>query len=154
MPQSLPLEFDCDPARLDRDMIHHYLSQQSYWAAGLPRDIFERSLASSLCFGAYADGQQVAFARMITDQATFAYLADVFVLPQWRGQGISKALMAFIMAYPGLQNLRRMMLATADAHGLYAQYGFTALSSPQRMMEKLDQQVYQRLSAESSAQQG
>ncbi|NWK77795.1 GNAT family N-acetyltransferase [Aquitalea sp. LB_tupeE] len=156
MPQSLPLEFDCDPARLDRDMIYHYLSQQSYWAAGLPRDIFERSLAGSLCFGAYVDGQQVAFARMITDQATFAYLADVFVLPLWRGQGVSKALMAFIMAYPGLQNLRRMMLATADAHGLYAQYGFGALSSPERMMEKLDQQVYQRLAAatDSRAQQG
>lgn len=147
MQMVLPLEFDCDPARLDRDMIHAYLNGASYWAAGLPRDIFERSLDGSLCFGVYVAGQQVAFARMITDQATVAYLADVFVLPDWRGRGISKALMAHIMAYPGLQNLRRMLLATADAHGLYAQYGFTPLAHPERMMEKSDQQVYQRLAA-------
>lgn len=147
MQMALPLEFDCDPARLERDMIYAYLSGESYWAAALPRDIFERSLDGSLCFGVYVAGQQVAFARMITDQATFAYLADVFVLPDWRGRGISKALMAHIMAYPGLQNLRRMMLATADAHGLYAQYGFTPLAHPERMMEKSDQQVYQRLAA-------
>ena len=154
MPLPPHLEFDCDPVRLDRDMVHHYLSQESYWAAGLPRDIFERSLAGSLCFAAYVNGQQVAFARMITDQATFAYLADVFVLPDWRGHGISKALMAFIMAHPGLQNLRRMLLATADAHGLYAQYGFTPLSNPERMMEKLDSQVYQRLAAMQPDGQG
>jgi len=150
MQTALTLEFDCDPARLDRDMIHAYLSGESYWAAGLPRDIFERSLAGSLCFGVYVAGQQVGFARMITDQATFAYLADVFVLPAWRGRGISKALMAHVMAHPGLQQLRRMLLATADAHGLYAQYGFTPLSSPGRMMEKLDQQLYQRLAADAA----
>ena len=154
MQTDLTLAFDCDPARLDRDMIYAYLSGESYWAAGLPRAIFERSLAGSLCFGVYVAGQQVGFARVITDQATVAYLADVFVLPDWRGRGISKALLAYIMAYPGLQGLRRMLLATADAHGLYAQYGFTPLSKPERMMEKLDQQVYQRLSAELSAQQG
>ncbi|MBV8679499.1 MAG: GNAT family N-acetyltransferase [Aquitalea sp.] len=147
--QTAPLEFDTDPARLDRDMIHDYLRRDSYWAAGLPREVFERSLAGSLCFGAYVTGKQVGFARMITDQATFAYLADVFVLPDWRGHGISKAMMAYIMAHPGLQNLRRMLLATADAHGLYAQYGFTALSRPERMMERLDQQVYQRLAGQN-----
>lgn len=147
MSDTLALEFDCDPARLERDMIYHYLSQQSYWAAGLPRAVFERSLAGSLCFGVYVAGKQVGFARMITDQATFAYLADVFVLPDWRGRGISKALLAHITAYPVLQNLRRMLLATADAHGLYAQFGFTALSRPAYMMERLDQQVYQRLAA-------
>ena len=145
MSDTLALEFDCDPARLERDMIYAYLSGESYWAAGLPRDVFERSLAGSLCFGVYVAGKQVGFARMITDQATFAYLADVFVLPDWRGRGISKALLAYILAHPGLQGLRRMLLATADAHGLYAQYGFTALSRPERMMERLDQQVYQRL---------
>lgn len=145
MSDTLALEFDCDPARLERDMIYAYLSGESYWAAGLPRDVFERSLAGSLCFGVYVAGKQVGFARMITDQATFAYLADVFVLPDWRGRGISKALLAHIVDHPGLQGLRRMLLATADAHGLYAQFGFTALSSPQRMMERLDQQVYQRL---------
>ncbi|RMD00209.1 N-acetyltransferase [Aquitalea palustris] len=145
MSDTLVLEFDCDPARLERDMIYAYLSGESYWAAGLPRDVFERSLAGSLCFGVYVAGKQVGFARMITDQATFAYLADVFVLPDWRGRGISKALLEHILAHPGLQGLRRMLLATADAHGLYAQYGFTALSRPERMMERLDQQVYQRL---------
>ena len=145
MSDTLALEFDCDPARLERDMIYAYLSGESYWAAGLPRDVFERSLAGSLCFGVYVAGKQVGFARMITDQATFAYLADVFVLPDWRGRGISKALLEHILAHPGLQGLRRMLLATADAHGLYAQYGFTALSRPERMMERLDQQVYQRL---------
>ncbi len=147
MSDTLALEFDCDPARLERDMIYAYLSGESYWAAGLPRDVFERSLAGSLCFGVYVAGKQVGFARMITDQATFAYLADVFVLPDWRGRGISKALLAHILAHPGLQGLRRMLLATADAHGLYAQYGFTALSRPERMMERLDQQVYQRQGA-------
>ncbi|MBA4708329.1 GNAT family N-acetyltransferase [Aquitalea aquatica] len=145
MSDTLALEFDCDLARLERDMIYAYLSGESYWAAGLPRDVFERSLAGSLCFGVYVAGKQVGFARMITDQATFAYLADVFVLPDWRGSGISKALLEHILAHPGLQGLRRMLLATADAHGLYAQYGFTALSRPERMMERLDQQVYQRL---------
>ena len=145
MSDTLALEFDCDPARLERDMIYAYLSGESYWAAGLPRDVFERSLAGSLCFGVYVAGKQVGFARMITDQATFAYLADVFVLPDWRGRGISKALLAHILAHPGLQGLRRMLLATADAHGLYAQFGFTALSRPERMMERLDQLVYQRL---------
>lgn len=148
--QALQLEFDTDPARLERDMIHGYLSRESYWAAGLPREVFERSLAGSLCFGVYVADRQVGFARMITDQATFAYLADVFVLPDWRGRGISKALLAYIMAYPALQNLRRMLLATADAHGLYAQYGFSALSRPERMMEKLEQQVYQRLAGQAA----
>ncbi|WP_293760697.1 GNAT family N-acetyltransferase [uncultured Aquitalea sp.] len=143
MPQSL--EFDTDIARLDREMVFRYLSEESYWARGIPRDIFERSLAGSLCFGVYRDGKQVAFARMITDKATFAYLADVFVRPDARGQGVSKALMAFIGQHPDLQHLRRMMLATADAHELYRQFGFTALSKPERLMEKLDQDIYRKL---------
>lgn len=143
MPQSL--EFDTDIARLDREMVFRYLSEESYWARGIPRDIFERSLAGSLCFGVYRDGKQVAFARMITDKATFAYLADVFVRPDARGQGVGKALMAFIGQHPDLQHLRRMMLATADAHELYRQFGFTALSKPERLMEKLDQDIYRKL---------
>ncbi len=143
MPQSL--EFDTDIARLDREMVFRYLSEESYWARGIPRDIFERSLAGSLCFGVYRDGKQVAFARMITDKATFAYLADVFVRPDARGQGVSKALMAFIGQHPDLQHMRRMMLATADAHELYRQFGFTALSKPERLMEKLDQDIYRKL---------
>ncbi|MBV8048194.1 MAG: GNAT family N-acetyltransferase [Paludibacterium sp.] len=140
--------FDTRPERLDRDAIYRYLSQESYWARGLPRAVFDRSLAGSLCFGGYDEtGALVAFARVITDRATFGYLADVFVLPGWRGQGISKALMRYILDYPELQNLRRFMLATADAHGLYAGYGFTPLSKPERLMERLDQDVYRRMTA-------
>ena len=142
----MSIEFDTDKQRLDRDMVYRYLSGESYWARGLPRDIFERSLEGALCIGGYdADGRQVAFARVISDYATFAYLGDVFVLDSVRGQGVGKALMAYIENHPQLQNLRRFMLATADAHGLYAQYGFTALSAPERIMEKLDPEVYLRL---------
>lgn len=142
----MSIEFDTDKQRLDRDMVYRYLSGESYWARGLPRDIFERSLDGALCIGGYdADGRQVAFARVISDYATFAYLGDVFVLDSVRGQGVGKALMAYIESHPQLQNLRRFMLATADAHGLYAQYGFTALSAPERIMEKLDPEVYLRL---------
>ena len=141
--------FSDDAARLDRDMIYAYLSGQSYWAGGLPRDIFDASLAGSLCIGGYdAAGRQVAFARLITDYATFSYLADVFVHDAARGQGISKAMMRYIQLHPRLQNLRRSMLATADAHGLYAQFGYNGLSKPERIMEKLEANVYQRLTAE------
>ncbi|BEV71477.1 MULTISPECIES: GNAT family N-acetyltransferase [unclassified Paludibacterium] len=142
----MSVTFDTDPTRLDRERVFAYLSQQSYWARGLPRAVFERSLQGSLCIGGYDEqGEQVAFARVITDYATFGYLSDVFVIEARRGQGISKALMQFILAHPELQNLRRFMLATADAHGLYAGFGFTPLSKPERLMERLDQQVYQRL---------
>jgi GNAT superfamily N-acetyltransferase len=130
-----------DPARLDVPLIYDYLSNQSYWAPGISRELVERSIANSLCFGAYtADGQQVGFARIISDRATFAYLCDVFVLDAYRGQGISKLLMRHITDHPELQGLRRWMLGTRDAHSLYAQYGFTPLASPQRFMEnaKLD----------------
>ncbi len=144
----MAIAFDTDKQRLDRDMVYRYLSGESYWARGLPRDIFERSLDGALCIGGYDEhGQQVAFARVITDYATFAYLGDVFVLDSVRGQGVGKALMAYIQAHPQLQNLRRFMLATADAHGLYAQYGFTALGAPERIMEKVEPDIYQRLAA-------
>ncbi|TDR79887.1 GNAT family N-acetyltransferase [Paludibacterium purpuratum] len=147
----MPITFDTDPQRLDRETIYRFLSQESYWARDLPRAIFERSLAGSLCFGGYDDaGTQVAFARVVTDRATFGYLADVFVHADWRGQGIGKALVRFILDYPELQDLRRFMLATADAHSLYAGYGFTPLSAPDRLMERLDQGVYRRLAAQAS----
>ncbi|MCQ4145415.1 GNAT family N-acetyltransferase [Vogesella sp. AC12] len=142
----MAITFDTDKQRLDRDMVYRYLSGESYWARGLPRDIFERSLDGSLCIGGYDEhGRQVAFARVISDFATFAYLGDVFVLDSVRGQGVGKALMSYIQAHPQLQNLRRFMLATADAHGLYAQYGFAALGAPQRIMEKVEPDIYQRL---------
>ena len=133
-----------DPARLDVELIHGFL-RESYWAEGIPRDIVARAIQNSLCFGAYSRNQQIAFARVVSDFATFAYLADVFVLAPWRGRGISKALMAEIVRHPDLQNLRRWLLGTKDAHGLYQRYGFTAPRFPERHMERTDPGVYLRM---------
>ena len=127
-------DISTDPGRLDLDAIHAYLSR-SYWSPGVPRAVVARAIAHSLCFGIYRDGAQVGFARVISDRATFAYLADVYVLEGHRGQGLSKRLVAQILAHPELQGLRRFLLATADAHGLYAQFGFRPLTAPDRMME-------------------
>ena len=124
-----------DPSRLDRAMIHAWLSQRSYWAEGIPREIVDRSLDHSLCFGVYEGGAQVGFARVVTDRATFAWLADVFILETHRGRGLSKRLVQFIVAHPDMCGLRRFMLGTLDAHGLYAQFGFTPLAHPERFME-------------------
>ena len=123
-----------DRARLDVDWIHASL-RETYWAKGIPRDVVERSLANSMVFGAYDGERQIAVARVITDHATFAYLADVFVDPAYRGRGIGVALMRAIRAHPDLQNLRRWLLATANAHGLYQKFGFTPLAEPSRFME-------------------
>lgn len=129
------ISISTDKTLLDVTMIHRYLSRDSYWAKNIPLDIVERSIENSLCFGLYKDSLQAGFARVITDYATFAYLADVFILPEHRKQGLSKQLLAYIRDFPDLRGLRRWMLATADAQGLYAQYGFTELSKPERMME-------------------
>jgi len=141
--QALPAgyEISCDPARLDVGLIHGWLAQ-SYWSPGVPRAIVEKAIANSICFGIYAPGGQVGFGRVVTDRATFAYLADVFVLDAHRGVGLSKQLMAAVVAHPELQGLRRFMLATRDAHGLYAQFGFTPLANPATMMEVLRPDVY------------
>jgi N-acetylglutamate synthase-like GNAT family acetyltransferase len=133
-----------DPARLDVEVIHGFL-RESYWAEGIPREVVERAILNSLCFGVYSRNQQIAFARVVSDYATFAYLADVFVLAPWRGQGISKALMAEIVHHPDLQQLRRWLLGTKDAHGLYQRYGFTAPQFPERHMERTDPGVYLRM---------
>ncbi|MFN8006271.1 MAG: GNAT family N-acetyltransferase [Terriglobia bacterium] len=125
---------DTDPARLDRDAIFEFLSQ-SYWAKGITREIVERSIQNSLCFGAYAWDKQVGFARVVTDFATFAYLADVFVLESFRGRGIGRKMLAAVLAHPQLQGLRRWLLATRDAHGIYSQFGFVPLKAPGRFME-------------------
>ena len=126
-----------DTSMLDLDLTHHYLSEISYWAKGRSREIVERSMQNSLNFGMYdREGKQVGFARVVTDYATFAYLADVFILEKHRGRGLSKWLMETILAHPGLQGLRRWMLATWDAHGLYEKYGFTTLARPERFMER------------------
>lgn len=121
--------------KLDAAYIHRFLSQ-SYWAEEIPLEVVQRSIRGSLCFGVYHNNKQIGFARIITDEATFAYLCDVFIDENFRGKGISKWLMETIIAYPGLQGLRRFMLATRDAHGLYRQYGFTELTFTDRWMHK------------------
>jgi GNAT superfamily N-acetyltransferase len=127
-------EVDSDPARLDMDVIHGFLTN-TYWSPGISRERVERAVRNSLCFGVYEGDRQVGFARVVTDQATFAYLADVFIVETHRGQGLAKALMSAIVADARLQGLRRWMLATRDAHALYERYGFTPLAKPQRFME-------------------
>ncbi|HEX3982743.1 MAG TPA: GNAT family N-acetyltransferase [Acidisoma sp.] len=132
-----------DPMRLDLDVIHRFLGEESYWACGIPRRVVERSIENSLCFGLYHGTVQVGLARVVTDKATFALLADVFVLPAHRGQGLSKCLVQSVMSHPELQGLRRHLLLTSDAHGLYSQFGFTPLGSPTRFMEIVKPDIYQ-----------
>ena len=138
------LEISDDKGRLDVPLIHRFLSEEAYWSLGIPLSTVQRAINHSLCFGGYVGGQQVAFARVITDRATFGYLSDVFVLPAHRGQGHSKALMATILEHPELQGLRRLSLATSDAQGLYAGFGFTPPSAPDSLMEKYDPEIYRR----------
>jgi GNAT superfamily N-acetyltransferase len=135
-----------DAQRLDVDAIHAYLAR-SYWAEAIPREVVERLVSHSLCFGLYHKGRQVGFARAVTDRATFAYLADVYVLEEHRGRGLGKWLVQIVMAHPDLQNLRRFMLATKDAHGLYKQFGFTPLNFPDRLMECLHPDVYKQITS-------
>jgi GNAT superfamily N-acetyltransferase len=127
------LEISTDPVRLDVGLVCEFL-QSSYWASGRRRSVIERSMKNSLCFGAYLGARQVAFARVVSDRAVFAYLMDVFVLPEFRGRGISRALMRAIVDHPELQHLRVFLLATRDAHGLYSKFGFRPLAEPDRWM--------------------
>ncbi|WP_017220162.1 GNAT family N-acetyltransferase [Moritella dasanensis] len=128
---------------MDLDVIHGFISA-SYWAKGIPMATLQRSLENSLCFGVFTQGgEQVGFARMITDKATFAYLSDVFVLEAHQGKGLSKLLMTAIIAHPELQGLRRMLLATSDAHGLYQQFGFKALADPDIYMTLHRPNIYE-----------
>jgi GNAT superfamily N-acetyltransferase len=131
-----------DRTLLDRALIHRFLSEDSYWAPGIPREVVERSIEHSLCFGIYRAGRQLGFARVVTDSATFAWLADVFVVKDQRGHGLSKRLMAAIVAHPRLQGLRRFLLGTLDAHGLYEQYGFAPIKNVERFMEILRPNPY------------
>lgn len=123
-----------DKSLLDMDLIYNYLSQESYWAKNIPREKVLTSVENSLCFGIYKGGHQVGFARVVTDKATFAYLADVLIVGGFRGLGLSKWLVQTILAHEDLQGLRRWLLATADAHKLYSQFGFLPLTSPERWM--------------------
>lgn len=127
-----------DPLLLDIPSIHAYLSSSAYWAMGRPMEVVQRSIQNSLNFGLYRDARQIGFARVVTDFATFAWLADVFVLPEFRGEGLGKWLIETVVNYPRLAGLRRWILATRDAHGLYGQYGFTPLSAPQTFMERFN----------------
>jgi GNAT superfamily N-acetyltransferase len=127
-------EITNDVKRFDIEAIHAFLSR-SYWSPGVARAIVERAIANSLCFGVLRGTEQVGFGRVVTDRATFAYLADVYVLEEHRGNGLAKRLMEAVVAHPDLRGLRRMLLATKDAHALYAKYGFKSLAAPERMME-------------------
>ena len=138
-----PFVISTDPARLDLAVIHSFLTT-SYWARGIPLATVQAAIAHSLPFGIYEGDRQVGFARVITDYTTFALLADVFVLEPWRGQGLSKWLVACVLAHPDLQGLRRWLLATRDAHGLYRQAGFQPLRAPDRWMEIHDPDLYTR----------
>ncbi len=135
-------ELSSDPVRLDRALIHRFLCEQAYWSTGVPREVVDRAIDHSLCFGVYRRGAQVAFARTVTDRATFAYLADVFVLPEWRGDGLGPWMVGVALRHPDLQGLRRFLLATKDAHGLYARFGFAPLAHPARFLERFDPDVY------------
>ncbi|MBV8467467.1 MAG: GNAT family N-acetyltransferase [Burkholderiales bacterium] len=136
-------EIDTDRRRLDMDKAHSMVAN-SYWGKGIPVDTFSRSVAGALCFGIYHGAELVGFARVISDYATIAYLGDVIIDPAHRGKGLSKWLMACIHGHPDLQGLRRWMLITSDAHGLYAQNGYTALATPERWMERHTPNAYQR----------
>ncbi|PBQ32616.1 GNAT family N-acetyltransferase [Sphingobacteriaceae bacterium] len=127
--------FSNDKKKLQIDVIHTYLSKESYWAQNISIELVEKTIAGSECFGIYQGYALIGFARVITDLASFGYLADVFVLEEHRGKGLSKELIAFIMNYEPVTKFRRFMLATKDAHGLYAQFGFTPLAEPGRFME-------------------
>lgn len=133
----------CDPAKLDLTVVATFLGD-SYWAKGIPVETVRRSIEGSLCFALLAGERQVGFARVITDRTTIAYLGDVFVLPAHRGMGLGKWLVECVLAHPELQGLRRWVLVTLDAHGLYQQFGFQPLARPDRFMERHDPQVYSR----------
>ena len=132
-----------DRYRLDLELIYKFLTN-CYWAEGVPRDIVQRAIENSLCFGVFAQDRQVGFARVVTDYATYAYIGDVFIVESHRGQGLSKRLMKAIMEHPQLQGLRRWSLVTRDAHGLYQQFGFTPLANPEKYMELHNPDVYKR----------
>ena len=136
------IEISTDKARLDTGMIHRFLVEESYWAQTRTMEQTRTAIENSLCFGVYLEARQIGFARVVSDFATFAYLGDVFVLDEFRGQGVSKRLMKEIIAHPQLQGLRRWLLATRDAHGLYEQFEFSSLKFPDRWMERTAPDAY------------
>lgn len=148
MMNSVPYYISTDKSRLDIGLVHGFLTN-SYWSPGIPKETIEKAIENSICFGVYDQlGNQVGFARATTDKATFAYLADVFVLPEHRNKGVSRLLMEAYTSHPDLQGLRRHMLATSDAHGLYKKYGFEPVKNPEILMQRHDPEVYKRLENE------
>lgn len=138
-------QISTDKTLLDIGMLHSFLTE-SYWSPGIPLETVRKAIDNSICFGAYdVEGKQVGFARVVTDKASFAYLADVFVLPKFRGKGISRMIMEAYSNHPDLQGLRRHMLATRDAHELYKKYGFTPVPNPEILMQRHDPEVYKRI---------
>jgi GNAT superfamily N-acetyltransferase len=136
------LQISTDRTELDVPLIYRFLSEQSTWAVGISRAVVDRAIENSLCFGGYVDGRQVAFARVITDYATFGNLVDMFVIPEYRGRGYSLEIMKAVMVHPSLKTLRRFMLATGDAHGLYEKFGFTPPQRPETLMERYFPTMY------------
>lgn len=134
-----------DRSKLDVNAIHNFLSTQSYWCQNIPFEKVKKSIENSLNFGLYYKDRQIGFARIVSDFSTMAYLGDVYVLPEHRGKGLSKWMMQVIMSQPELQGLRRWMLLTADAHGLYKQFGWTQVANPDRYMEVHNKNVYQKV---------
>ena len=130
------MEISSDRDRIDRALVHRFLSEESYWARSRTREENDRIIDASLCFGVYEDGRQIAHARVVTDTITFGYLGDVFVLPEARGRGVGKALIEAVLAHPEVEDVGRFVLVTDDAHGLYAQYGFAPLDDVRKWMQR------------------
>lgn len=135
------LDITVDPQRIDAVAAHAFLTT-SYWALGIPIDVVRKAIQNSLCVASFIGERQIAFARLVTDRATFAYLADVYVLPEHRGKGISKCMLESLFAHPEVKGLRRIMLATNGAHGLYAKFGFVPLPMPEIFMERHNRAAY------------
>ena len=138
------VEITTDRSRIDLDYVHEYLSEKLYWAKGIPKELVEKSIQNALCFSVFFNEKQIGFGRVITDYATFAYIGDIFIDEDFRGKGFSKQLMQNIINHPELQGLRRWMLMTWDAHGLYEQFGFSVASKPERVMEISKPNIYQK----------
>jgi GNAT superfamily N-acetyltransferase len=136
------LQISTDRTELDVPLIYRFLSEQSTWAVGISRAVVDRAIENSLCFGGYIDGRQVAFARVVTDFATFGNLVDMFVIPEYRGHGYGTEMLKAVMNHPSLKGLRRFTLATADGHALYEKFGFTAPQRPETLMERYFPNIY------------
>jgi len=140
--ETAEIRISTNRADVNLDVVHAFLSQDAYWSKNIPFELVRKAIENSYCFSAFVEDRQVGFARVISDGATFAYLCDVFTLPEFRGRGIGKKLMQTVQAHPELQGLRRWMLMTADAHKLYESYGFSVLAKPDRAMEISKPDIY------------